>query len=167
MLNTDAFFTIIAIVVPLVELFGIIAAVHAIMNAKTSQGAIAWGISLVTFPWLALILYAIFGRNKFKGYVSLRNLRDKSIQHIIDSSQSEAIEKKLICEELTASEIALTHLANLPMTSFNKSRLLLNGDETFRSIFDGIESAKEYILVQFYIFFKLAVRSASLLSPIL
>jgi cardiolipin synthase len=58
-------------------------------------------------------------------------------------------------------------LANLPMTSFNKSRLLLNGDETFRSIFDGIESAKEYILVQFYIFFKLAVRSASLLSPIL
>ena len=167
MLNTDAFFTVIAIVVPLVELLGIIAAVHAIMNARTSQGAIAWGISLVTFPWLALILYAIFGRNKFKGYILLRNLRDKSIQHIIDSSQSEAIEKKLICEELTASEIALTHLANLPMTSFNKSRLLLNGDETFRSIFDGIESAKEYILVQFYIFFKLAVRSASLLSPIL
>ena len=151
MLNTDAFFTVITIVVPLVEILGIIAAVHAIMNARTSQGAIAWGISLVTFPWLALILYAIFGRNKFKGYISLRNLRDKSIQHIIDSSQSEAVEKKLICEELNASEIALTRLASLPMTRFNKSRLLLNGDETFRSIFDGIESAKEYILVQFYI----------------
>ncbi|MGD2029388.1 MAG: cardiolipin synthase [Desulfobacterales bacterium] len=151
MLNTEGFFTIIAIVVSLVELFGIIAAVHAIMNARTSQGAIAWGISLVTFPWLAIILYAIFGRNKFKGYVLLRNLRDKSIQHIIDSSQSEAVEKKLICEELTTSEIALTRLANLPMTRFNKSRLLLNGEETFRSIFDGIESAKEYILVQFYI----------------
>ena len=151
MLNTEGFFTFIAIVVPLVELFGIIAAVHAIMNARTSRGAIAWGISLVTFPWLALILYAIFGRNKFKGYVLLRNLRDKSIQHIIDSSQSEAVEKKMICEELTASEIALTRLADLPITRFNKSRLLLNGDETFRSIFDGIESAKEYILVQFYI----------------
>jgi cardiolipin synthase len=68
-------------VVPLLELLGIIAAVHAIMNARTSQGAIAWGISLVTFPWLALILYAIFGRNKFKGYTSLRNLRDKSMKN--------------------------------------------------------------------------------------
>ena len=151
MLNTDAFFTVIAIVVPLVELLGIIAAVHAIMNARTSQGAIAWGISLVTFPWLALILYAIFGRNKFKGYILIRNLRDKSIQHIIDYSQSEAVEKKLICEELTTSEIALTRLANLPMTRSNKSRLLIDGKETFNCIFEGLESAKKYILVQFYI----------------
>jgi cardiolipin synthase len=151
MLNTDAFFTIIAIVVPLVELFGIIAAVHAIMNARTSQGAIAWGISLVTFPWLALILYAIFGRNKFKGYISLRNLRDKSIQHIIDSSQGEGLEKKLICEELTTFEIALTRLSNLPMTRSNKSRLLIDGEETFDCIFKGLEFAKEYILIQFYI----------------
>jgi cardiolipin synthase len=56
---------IFAIVVSMMELLGIIAAIHAIMNARTSQGAIAWGISLVTFPWIALVLYAIFGRNKF------------------------------------------------------------------------------------------------------
>lgn len=149
MVNADVFFMIIAIVVPLVELLGIIAAVHAVMNARTSQGAIAWGISLVTFPWLALILYAIFGRNRFKGYVLLRNLRDESIQHVIDSCQKKAVENKLIYEELTTSEIALTRLANLPMTRFNKSRLLQDGEETFRSIFDGIKSAKEYILVQF------------------
>jgi cardiolipin synthase len=39
------------------------------MNVRTSQSAIAWAISLVTFPWLALVLYAIFGRNKFNGYI--------------------------------------------------------------------------------------------------
>jgi len=43
-------YTIIAIVVPLVELLGILTAVHAVMNPRTSQGAIAWAISLVTFP---------------------------------------------------------------------------------------------------------------------
>ena len=68
MTNTDLIYTLIAIVVPLVELLGILAADHAIMNARTSQGAIAWAISLITFPWLALILYAVLGRNKFKGY---------------------------------------------------------------------------------------------------
>ena len=151
MMNTDMIFTIIAIVVPLVELLGIIAAVHAVMNARTSQSAIAWGISLVTFPWIALILYAIFGRNKFKGYVSLRNLRDESIQHFIDKCQTEAGEKKMIKEGRQTSEMALTRLADLPITRFNRSRLLINGEETFRSIFDGIESAKDYILVQFYI----------------
>ena len=37
------------------------------------------------------------------------------------------------------------------MTRFNKSCLLIDGEETFRSIFEAIECAKEYILVQFYI----------------
>ena len=78
--------TIIALIVSLVELLGIIAAVHAIMNARTSQGSIAWGISLVTFPWLALPLYAVFGRGKFRGYVSLRQVKDEKIHHV-DTAQ--------------------------------------------------------------------------------
>jgi len=57
----------------------------------------------------------------------------------------------MIQEGRQTSEIALTRLADLPITRFNRSRLLVNGEETFRSIFDDIESAKEYILVQFYI----------------
>ena len=39
----------------------------------------------------------------------------------------------------------------MPITRYNKSRLLIDGDETFRSIFNGIESAERYILVQFFI----------------
>ncbi|MEJ2658014.1 MAG: cardiolipin synthase [Desulfobacterales bacterium] len=151
MINSDTVFMIVAIVVPLVELLGILAAVHAVMNARTSQGAIAWGISLITFPWIALVLYAIFGRNKFKGYVLLRNSKDKAIQYVIDKCQVEAGEKGLIRKNPLISEIALSRLADMPVTRFNKSRLLVNGEKTFRAIFEGIESAKEYILVQFYI----------------
>ncbi|MEJ2658131.1 MAG: hypothetical protein P8012_13210 [Desulfobacterales bacterium] len=55
---------IVSVAVTLVELLGILTAVHAAMNARTSRGAIAWGISLLTFPWIALVLYAIIGRNK-------------------------------------------------------------------------------------------------------
>ena len=143
MLNADTVFAIIAVGVFLVELLGIIAAVHAVMNARTSQAAIAWGISRVTFPWLALVLYAIFGRNKFKGYVSLRSLRDEAIHHLIDDLLADALEKKLIREEFSESEIAFTRLADMPITRYNKSQLLVDGDETFRSIFDGIDLAGE------------------------
>ena len=113
--NTDLIYTLIAIVVPLVELLGILAAVHAIMNARTSQGAIAWAISLITFPWLALILYAILGRNKFKGYVLLRSTKDQDIHHYIEKIQKEAVSRNLIQENLSASERSLTRLAEMPI----------------------------------------------------
>lgn len=151
MLNGDFMVSIITIVVPLGEILGIIAAVHAIMNVRTSQGAIAWAISLVTFPWLALILYAIFGRNKFKGYVLLRSSRDEAIHHVSEDIIRKATENRLIREGISESETALTRLADLPITRYNKSQLLVDGDETFRAIFEGIDSAKDYILVQFFI----------------
>ena len=141
-MNTDLIYTIIAVVVPLVELLGILAAIHAILNARTSQSAIAWAISLITIPWLALILYAILGRNKFKGYVLLRNSKDQDIHHYIDQIQKEAVSRSLIREDLSASEKSLSRLADMPITRYNKSRLLIDGYDTFRSIFEGIESAE-------------------------
>lgn len=151
MVDTDLIYGILAIFIPLVELLGILAAIHAVMNARTSQGAIAWAISLVTFPWLALILYAVLGRNKFKGYVLLRNSKDQDIHHYIDEIQNEAVSRNLIREVLTASERSMTRLAEMPITRYNKSRLLIDGKETFRDIFEEIQSAKQYILVQFFI----------------
>jgi len=151
MLNTDLIYGILAIVIPLVELLGFLTAVHAVMNARTSQGAIAWAISLVTFPWLALILYAILGRNKFKGYVLLRSSKNREIHHFVDAVQREAVVGNLIREDLSQSEKSITRLAEMPIARFNKSRLLVDGEATFRSIFEGIDSAEHYVLVQFFI----------------
>jgi cardiolipin synthase len=151
MVDTDLIYTIIVIVVPLGELLGIFAAVHAVMNARTSQGAIAWAISLVTFPWLALALYAVFGRNKFKGYALVRGSKDSDIHHYIEKIQTEAAEKELIRENQSETETALTRLAEMPITCYNKTRLLIDGQESFASIFKGIESAEHYILVLFFI----------------
>ena len=150
-MSAEALVSTIAIVVFLVELIGISAAVHAVMNARTSQGAIAWGISLVTFPWLALPLYAVFGRNRFKGYVLIRQARDETIHHVIEPLQQDARDKQLLVEKPATSDTALPQLAELPITCGNQSRLLIDGEHTFQAIFEGIESAKEYILIEFYI----------------
>ena len=151
MIDTDVIYTIIAIIVPLVELLGIAAAVHAVMNARTSQGAIAWAISLVTFPWVALVLYAVFGRNKFNGYVVLRGEKNSEIQHYIENLKEAAADKQLIGKDLAESQMALTRLAEKPVLQGNKSHLLIDGQETFRSIFEGIDSAEQYVLVLFFI----------------
>ena len=151
MIDTDVIYTIIAIIVPLVELLGIAAAVHAVMNARTSQGAIAWAISLVTFPWVVLVLYAVFGRNKFNGYVVLRSEKNSEIHHYIENLKEAAADKQLIGKDLAESQMALTRLAEKPVLQGNKSQLLIDGRKTFRSIFEGIDSAEQYILVLFFI----------------
>ena len=56
----------------LVHVMGAVSAVLALMSSRTSQGAIAWIVSLVTFPYAALPAYWIFGRPRFYGYVSAR-----------------------------------------------------------------------------------------------
>ena len=42
-------------------------------------------------------------------------------------------------------------LADMPVLRGNKVQLLIDGDATFDSIFQGIDSAKAYVLVQSYI----------------
>ena len=150
-MSIEAILTIFTVLFVLVEGLGIFAALHAVMHATTSQGAIAWGISLVTFPWVALPLYAVFGRKKFHGYTLLRNTTDEKIHHIIEKCATDALANQIVKQDLSATEVALTRLADMPITHFNRSQLLIDGQATFQSIFDAIDNAKEYILIEFFI----------------
>ncbi|MBU6510329.1 MAG: PLDc N-terminal domain-containing protein, partial [Gammaproteobacteria bacterium] len=64
-------------VIAAIHILGLIAAAHAALTARTSQGAIAWAVSLIFMPYLALIPYLIFGRSKFAGYVEARRSRNR------------------------------------------------------------------------------------------
>ncbi len=130
---------------------GILAAIHAIMTARTAQGAIAWAILLSVFPYLTLPVYGVFGRGKFQGYVKARRAGDSQIDHI-----ARALEKKLRLfrtrdEEDDPKYTALEELAEMPFTTHNDAKLLIDGDAAFAAIFAGIEQAKSYVIVQFFI----------------
>ena len=143
--------TFISLVIVAVELLGMIAAVHAIATARTPQSAIAWAVALVTLPWITLILYAIFGRNKFNGYVTLRNAKSVATADLLQQLKQETSEKEILSTSLTASQNTLTSLAQLPISRYNRCRLLVDGRATFQRIFDSIEKAADFVLVQFYI----------------
>ncbi|MFO0788968.1 MAG: cardiolipin synthase [Pirellulales bacterium] len=130
---------------------GVMTAVHAVMTARTSQGAIAWALLLMLFPYLALPAYGLFGRGKFQGYVKARRAGDSQIDHI-----ARALEKKMRLfrvrdEEFDPKYVALEELAEMPFTSHNDATLLVDGHEAFPSMFAGIEAAETYVIVQFYI----------------
>ena len=141
-----------SIIFSVVEFLGILTAFHNVMRTRTAQGAVAWFFALVLFPFLALPLYWVFGRNKFEGYVVSRHQGDQEIQKQVAEGLSSftdefgadlsgAAERFRVCEEF----------ASLPFTKQNRTELLIDGEATFSAIFEAIEQAQSYVLVQFFI----------------
>ena len=150
-MNLEFVLAILAVVVPLIHAAGLIVAAHAILFARTSQGAVAWAMSLIFFPYLALPLYLVFGRKKFHGYVEARRQGDRRIDHLAANLLA-AVEpaRASFPRECDRFEV-FNHLTLFPFTSGNTAGLLVDGDATFNAIFKAIEGATEYLLIQFFI----------------
>ncbi len=133
------------------EIMGILSAVHAVMSVRTPQGSIAWAVSLVTFPYVSVPAYWVFGRNKFQGYVLARRKDIDSLSKLIQQANSELSVTSIDSSEDRGAVRAAETLARSPLTDGNKAELLIDGQATFDSIFAGIDAAEHYVLVQFYI----------------
>ena len=135
-----------------VHALGILNAAHAVMNVRSSQGAIACGISLVTFPWLAIPLYWILGRNKFHGYAEALRLAFRQHDQLVREAYSEIIEFKVaLPEKLAQLQPLAEDFTGIPFTSGNAAELLINGQQTYAAMLKAIASATHYILLQSYI----------------
>ncbi|VFQ45686.1 cardiolipin synthase [Desulfoluna butyratoxydans] len=125
--------------------------VHAIMETRTAQGAVAWAVSLNTFPYLAVPLYWVFGRSEFQGYTTARHRVDEELLALEPEVEAAGDSFLVTPKDPRGSHRVLTRMTELPMTTGNDVELLIDGDQTFESIFTGMDAAKEYILVQFFI----------------
>ncbi|MFT5730388.1 MAG: cardiolipin synthase [Desulforhopalus sp.] len=140
-----------AVIASIMHVLGILSAVKAIMESRTPQGAIAWALGLVTFPYIAVPAYWVFGRSKFQGFVMLLR-EDKAETGQMSSKYIEQLkEHNLILSPDRQEAMPVEKLAMLPFTVGNEAELLIDGEATFNSIFEGIDRAQHYILVQFYI----------------
>jgi cardiolipin synthase len=137
------------------HLLGALTSVSAIMDTRTSQGAIAWAVSLNAFPYLSVPAYWILGQSHFDNYDVLRRQGFVAESETAQRGLRELDENGLLSEPETFGDrqraTLLQNLAKLPFTKFNQAELLIDGEETFDAIFEGIATAEDYILVQFYI----------------
>ena len=135
----------------LMYISALVCAVEVILNGRTSQGAIAWTISLLTFPMLTLPLYLIFGRYRFAGYLEKRDAIEQESLRLIQRTTSSIEEHVVPISADTPLYTSLFNLARMPATTGNKLELLVDGEATFESIEQGMATATRYILFQFYI----------------
>ncbi len=144
--------------IALAHALGFIAAFHAIRTARTSQGAIAWAVSLVAIPYLTLIPYLFLGSSRFVDYVDRRRFAQQKMHrrawlrtsHIRLGTTRHSADTRFDALDGPVSR-ALSALAGTPFTHGNQVRVLINGERTFGAIFEAIARATEYIIVQFFV----------------
>lgn len=133
------------------HILGALTSVKAIMETRTAQGAIAWAISLNTMPYVAVPAYWVFGRSDFNGYVTARRTQRKDFEDFWNEFDATLRSRDLAAEAGRSTPFVVERLAKLPATRGNDAELLVDGDQTFPSILQGIARAEDYVLVQFYI----------------
>ena len=147
-LLTDSFgtwqFTLFYVVL---ELIAIASAIEAIVKTRTAQGAIAWSMGLVMMPMLVLPLYLVFGRRKFRGYRRSR-IRGKHEMQLAAARAFKLLQPALA---VPSPYPVLEKIVQMPATTGNQVELLVNGVVAFPRMFEAIEAATHYVLLQFYI----------------
>ena len=125
-------------------LLALVCAIREIYVSRTSQGSIAWLVSLAFLPFPTAFIYLVFGWKHFDSYTKNRlRIRHNRILRSEDL--------KVIDRETGKAWPVLVRAASMPFVDGNQTELLIDGKATFESIFSGIASAQHYVLVQFYI----------------
>ncbi|MCA0873320.1 cardiolipin synthase [Seohaeicola saemankumensis] len=122
-------------------------ALQAASTARTPQGAVGWVVFLLATPFLAIPAYLFLGHHRISGYQVSRRESKRVIDGIRDFATTHAPDPEVSPVPFGPFE----HCADMPVLRGNAMDLLINGEQTFDAIFDAIDDAKSYVLVQFYI----------------
>jgi len=131
---------------------GIVSAVHAALTTRTAQGAVAWTVSLVSFPFVAVPAYLVLGRNKFQGMADAFNARHDEIERFLANFNQNLDPWVIAPAEAPSWHEAVRRLSGFELTRNNRVDLLVDGEATFSSILAGVAQASDYVLFQFYMF---------------
>ncbi|NMG03065.1 cardiolipin synthase [Azoarcus taiwanensis] len=134
------------------QLLGFLSSLDALMSVRTAQGTVAWMVSLNAAPVVAVPAYWIFGRTKFQGYVVGRRDEDSRLHHELEEMMSLVHPHRVALPPGERHVGAIERLAKMPIVGGNEVELLIDGQATFDSILQGIGQARDYVLVQYYIF---------------
>ena len=130
---------------------GILHVLHALMNVRTSQGTVAWVISLLTVPFVAIPLYWMLGRTRFSREISGRRKMDSQLGKLAKRMHERLMDYQVEIPEDDAFERAAQFLGGLPFTRGNRLELLIDGERAFERIFEAIQAAQHDICVNFFI----------------
>ncbi len=119
---------------------GLYLAVNALFQSRTPQGALAWFIALVGFPFVSIPVFIMAGRRRY---------HDETPEKTVHMPKYDEVKHRF--EPLREFERFLQH-TGFSFTAKNSIELLIDADQIYPSMFEALNSAKEYIILQVFIF---------------
>ncbi|AWB43620.1 cardiolipin synthase [Paenibacillus sp. CAA11] len=129
-----------------------------ILEFRNPSKTVAWLFILFCVPLIGFVLY-YFVAQDYKKRKKLRTRGTRLFQEMKGRlwKQSVIIES---VEEMQNPDFLhqerlfglLSHLSESPITGCNSTRVLKDGEETFRAMLEAMEKAKDHIHIEFYIF---------------
>ncbi|MEM7699432.1 MAG: cardiolipin synthase [Verrucomicrobiota bacterium] len=145
-------FAIGTLIVLGLEVLAILTIINIVMKARSAAGAWGWSMAVVALPLFAVPLYWILGRQQFRGYMEqLRAARASNERVFTNLSETLAPHFATLTEEEKHYGGVLERLSERRYTQGNEACLLIDGEQTFREIFEAIREATDYVLIQFFI----------------
>lgn len=110
----------------------------------------AWLLALIFLPLFSVPFYIFFGARKMHGYRKLR--RHKKATVLLPSVESGLIPAYKNADIEVESLAALySKISGIPMLESHDIKIFTQGKEFYSALRDSLESAKGYILLEFYI----------------
>ncbi len=133
----------------------VVASVYTVLfERRDPTRAFSWIVVIVLFPFVGLIFFLFFGQSyrkrKFLNLSGLHNLRRVEMLSQWQINNLESVDSSNFGAHPDIVKLLL-HNSKSPLTTNNSIRILNNGEETFPSIFEAIESAKHHIHMEYYI----------------
>lgn len=126
------------------HLLGLFAAMHAVMHARTPQGAVGWTLGLLLLPYVTLLPYLYLGSSRFLGYHAGHRAPAAPAPPTTADATAPV-------DPGCARYAAISALQRRPFRSGHRLRLLIDGAAAFEAMLGAITEARHCVLVQFFI----------------
>ncbi len=128
-------------------IIGLIIVVSLLLNGVRPSKTLAWLLAIFTIPIGGVLLYLLLGRNRRKS--KLFSLQRDLWERNYPPDGTDTVK---ISEYNKKISNLIYKTSKCPVTEHNKLTVLKDGRNTFESIFEALESAKEHIHLQYYIY---------------
>lgn len=121
---------------------------------RSPQSTLAWFLVLALLPVVGVLLYALFGRSRWRRKKHLHRSEEqrKLFREILEGRRVELSLTVPLHERSTHLTKVVQKFGGGPAADKTTTKLLTNGDQTFSEILQAIEQAKHHIHIQYYIY---------------
>jgi cardiolipin synthase len=121
--------------------------VSLLLNGVRPSKTLAWLLAIFTIPVGGILLYLLLGRNRRK-----QKLYTRKIRQPLPATPGDVDACPPLTRRMDLMRTLVESQAGFPLSCDNEVELLKDGEKTFTQIFRALESARESIHVQYYIF---------------